>query len=109
MSVFFFFFSGVIILYNNWLITSIYKRIQVVLNYLKRPKEAWNNPAKKVAVNASLRWRTGSLIKETIWLSIIPMTKDAEEVGPTARCLELPSTEYSKGGTKLESEICHII
>lgn len=60
-------------------------------------------------VNASLRWRSGSLIKETIWLSIIPITKDAEEVGPTAKCLELPKTEYSNGGTKLESEAILIL
>lgn len=35
---------------------------------------------------------------------MVPITKDAIETGPTARCLELPSTEYINGGTKLESE-----
>lgn len=77
----------------------------LVIGYLKRPKEAWNNPAKKVAVKASLRWRSGSVSKETISLSIVPITKDAVEVGPTARCLEQPRTEYNNGGTKLESDI----
>lgn len=45
----------------------------------------------------------GSSVLETASLNIDPMTKDAIETGPTARCLELPSTEYISGGTKLES------
>ena len=34
---------------------------------------------------------------------MVPITKDAIETGPTAKCLELPRTEYINGGTKLES------
>ena len=71
--------------------------------YLSRPKEAWNKPAKKVAVKANLRYRIGSSVGETASLNIEPITKDAIETGPTARCLELPRSEYINGGTKLES------
>ena len=75
---------------NNW-------------KYLKIPREAWKTPAKKVALKASLRYKIGSPVGETASLNIDPITKDAIETGPTARCLELPRREYIKGGTKLES------
>ena len=32
-----------------------------------------------------------------------PSISEAMETGPTARSLELPSTAYTRGGTKLES------
>jgi len=35
-----------------------------------------------------------------------PSTREAIETGPTARSIELPRTTYTRGGTKLESEIC---
>lgn len=71
--------------------------------YLRRPREAWKRPAKKVEVKANLRYRIESCVGETLSLSIEPITSDAIETGPTARCLELPRTEYITGGTKLES------
>jgi len=74
--------------------------------YLSIPREAWNTPAKKVAVKANPRYREGSCVKETFSLNIDPITKDAIETGPTPRCLELPSSEYINGGTKLESAPC---
>lgn len=40
---------------------------------------------------------------ETASLSMDPITREAIETGPTAKSLELPSTEYIRGGTKLES------
>lgn len=40
---------------------------------------------------------------DTSCLSIDPIIREAIETGPTARSLELPSTVYTRGGTKLES------
>lgn len=54
-------------------------------------------------MKANLRYRIGSALQETALFSIVPMTSDAIETGPTARCLELPRIEYINGGTKLES------
>lgn len=34
---------------------------------------------------------------------MVPITSEAMDTGPTAKCLELPKTEYISGGTKLES------
>ena len=39
-------------------------------------------------------------------MSMDPSTREAIETGPTARSIELPRTTYTRGGTKLESEIC---
>lgn len=72
-------------------------------NDLNNPREAWKKPAKEVAVKASWRKRTGSLAGDTSWLSIEPKIREAIDTGPTARSLELPSTAYTSGGTKLES------
>lgn len=63
-----------------------------MISYLKKPKEAWNNPAKKVDVKASWRNKSGSLVGDTTSLNIDPNTSDAIETGPTAKSLELPST-----------------
>ena len=61
-------------------------------------------PAKKVAVNANLRYSalffSGSI---SLW-SIVPRSKDTTATGPMAISLELPIKAYIKGGTKLESE-----
>jgi len=37
-------------------------------------------------------------------LSIAPVNRDATATVPTAKSLELPSTAYTNGGTKLESK-----
>lgn len=75
---------------------------------LKKPKEAWKRPAKKVEVKANWRNKMGSFTGETCCLSIDPIISEAIETGPTARSLELPRTAYISGGTKLESEIIYI-
>lgn len=42
---------------------------------------------------------------DTYSLSIVPITREAIDTGPTERCLELPRIAYIKGGAKLESEL----
>ena len=72
---------------------------------LRKPREAWKRPAKKVEVKASWRKSMGSLRGDTSCLSMDPSISDAIDTGPTARSLELPRTAYTSGGTKLESSI----
>lgn len=75
---------------------------------LKNPREAWKRPAKKVEVKANWRNKIGSCVGETSCLNIDPINSDAIDTGPTARSLELPSTAYTSGGTKLESTTFNI-
>lgn len=49
----------------------------------------------------------GSLVGDTCCISIDPIISEAIDTGPTARSLELPSTAYTSGGTKLESTHVH--
>ena len=68
---------------------------------LSIPSEAWNVPANNVDVKANCRNRAWSVLGFTSCRSIEPIMSDAIDTGPTARSLELPSTEYTNGGTKL--------
>ena len=78
---------------------------QSVIGDLRIPRAAWKSPAKNVEVKANLRKRSGSSVAETSSLIMDPSTREAMETGPTARSIELPRTTYTRGGTKLESEI----
>ena len=60
---------------------------------LRKPRDAWKTPAKKVEVKASCRYRMGSSSGETASRSMDPITSDAMDTGPTARSRELPSSE----------------
>lgn len=73
------------------------------MDHRRMPREAWTRPAKKVEVKASWRKSSGSAAGLTACRSMDPIISDAIDTGPTARSLELPSTAYTIGGTKLES------
>lgn len=72
---------------------------------LRIPRADWKIPAKNVEVKATWRKRSGCAVGETSSLIMDPSTREAIETGPTARSIELPRTTYTRGGTKLESEI----
>lgn len=76
----------------------------VFVSHLKIPKQAWKAPVIKVVVKIKWRYSCGSVSGFATLDIVWPISSDAAAIVPTAMCLELPKTAYTRGGTKLESD-----
>ena len=81
-----------------------WKSVRRKMSYLKTPKAAWKTPVTKVVVKIKWRYKVGSSFGSTTVCMVWPISNDAAAIVPTAMCLELPKTAYTRGGTKLESD-----
>lgn len=74
-----------------------------IKHYLNNPKRAWNAPVKKVTVNTSLVYNTGSTTGFTTFETMADINNETTATGPIASSRDVPIVVYIKGGTTLVS------